>query len=69
MGASAGQVQRTIRHCHTEYEHAKERWIASTESCFSVYAKLIDEQVEGFFFFFYQYVHVFHVSERLFRFL
>lgn len=29
MGALASQVQCTIRHCPTECEHTKERWIAS----------------------------------------
>lgn len=51
MGAPASQVQCAIRHCRTECEHTKERWIASTECLFSVYTKWMDGRVEGFFFF------------------
>lgn len=69
MGAPASQVQCTIRQCRTECGHTKERWIASTECLFNVYAKWMDGQVEGFFFFFTTVVHERDVSDHLFRFL
>lgn len=52
MGAPASQVQCTIRHCRTECEHTKERWIAS-QSAFLMFtlSEWMDEWKDSSLFF------------------